>query len=28
MAVESIAPTVAHILRISAPNACATRPLE
>ena len=25
---ESIAPTVAHILRISAPNACSTRPLE
>lgn len=28
IAVESIAPTIAHILRISAPNACATRPLE
>ena len=28
VAVESIAPTIAHILRISAPNACATRPLE
>ena len=28
VSVESIAPTVAHILRISAPNACATRPLE
>ena len=28
IAVESIAPTVAHILRISAPNACSTRPLE
>lgn len=26
--VESIAPTIAHILRISAPNACPTRPLE
>lgn len=26
--VESIAPTVAHILRISAPNACAERPVE
>ena len=26
--VESIAPTIAHILRISAPNACSTRPLE
>ena len=28
VAVESIAPTIAHILRISAPNACSTRPLE
>ena len=28
VAVESIAPTIAHILRISAPNACATRPIE
>ena len=28
IAVESIAPTIAHILRISAPNACSTRPLE
>ena len=28
VAVENIAPTVAHILRISAPNACAARPLE
>ena len=28
IAVESIAPTVAHILRISAPNACSARPLE
>ena len=28
IAVESIAPTIAHILRISAPNACATRPIE
>ena len=28
VAVENIASTVAHILRISAPNACATRPLE
>ena len=28
VSVESIAPTIAHILRISAPNACATRPLE
>ena len=28
VAVENIAPTIAHILRISAPNACATRPLE
>jgi hypothetical protein len=26
--VESIAPTVAHILRISAPNACSERPME
>ena len=28
IAVESIAPTVAHILRVSAPNACSARPLE
>ena len=28
VSVESIAPTIAHILRISAPNACSTRPLE
>lgn len=28
MSVESIAPTIAHILRISAPNACDTRPME
>ena len=28
VAVESIAPTIAHILRISAPNACDTRPIE
>lgn len=28
IAVESIAPTAAHILRISAPNACSARPLE
>ena len=28
VAVESIVPTVAHILRIGVPNACATRPLE
>lgn len=28
VAVESIAPTVAHILRIGAPNACAEQPLE
>ena len=28
IAVESIAPTIAHVLRISAPNACSTRPLE
>lgn len=28
ISVESIAPTIAHILRISAPNACSTRPLE
>lgn len=26
--VESIAPTVAHLLRISAPNGCSTRPVE
>ena len=26
--VESIAPTIAHILRISAPNGCSTRPVE
>lgn len=26
--VESIAPTVSHILRISAPNACSERPVE
>ena len=28
IAVESIAPTVSHILRISVPNACSVRPLE
>ena len=28
VAAESIAPTIAHILRISAPNACDMRPLE
>ena len=28
VAVESIAPTVAHILRISAPNACDLQPIE
>ena len=28
VSVESVAPTIAHILRISAPNACATRPIE
>ena len=28
VAVESVAPTIAHILHISAPNACAARPLE
>ena len=28
ISVESIAPTVAHILRISAPNACSERPVE
>jgi len=28
VAAESIAPTIAHILRTSAPNACAMRPLE
>lgn len=28
MPVESIAPTVSHILRISAPNACSERPVE
>lgn len=28
MPVESIAPTVSHILRISAPNACSERPME
>lgn len=28
VAVECIAPTIAHILHISAPNACATRPME
>ena len=26
--VESIAPTVAHLLRISAPNGCSARPVE
>ena len=28
IAVESIAPTISHILHISAPNACAMRPIE
>ena len=28
VAVESIAPTVSHILRISAPNACDLQPIE
>lgn len=26
--IESIAPTIAHILRISAPNACSERPIQ
>lgn len=28
MAVESIAPTIAHLLRISTPNACDMQPIE
>ena len=28
IAVESIAPTVSHMLRISAPNSCSARPVE
>ncbi len=28
IAVESVAPTVSHILRISAPNSCSARPVE
>ena len=28
ISVESVAPTVAHILRISAPNGCSERPME
>jgi hypothetical protein len=28
IAIESIAPTISHILHISAPNACAIRPIE
>jgi hypothetical protein len=28
VSVLGVAPTMAHILRISAPNACSSRPLE
>ena len=28
IAVESIAPTVSHILRVSVPNGCSARPIE
>ena len=28
VAIESIAPTISHILHISAPNACSARPIE